>query len=312
LAQAIDLLASTLKDKNDDRSHRTKVREPDTYDGVDPLKLRPFLVQCQLNFNDRPNAFLLDSAKVNFALSYLKGLALSWFEPYLLERTSDTPPEFFDNYELFSQELQTNFGPHDPKGNAETDIENLVMKDEQRIAKYIVNFNRLATQTGWDPVALRHAFYRGLPDRIKDQLCNIGKPTTLVAMKDLAQAVDSRYWDRKNEQSRGARKVSSAPSSSASNKNPNHSPKTSPQKPSDNSASSTSTPKSPPAYADKLDKNGKLKATERQRRIDNKLCIICGGPGHMARDCKKAKYTPARTSARAATVHSDAHKEPEK
>ena len=58
----------------------TKVHEPDVFDGLDTCKLQPSLVQCTLNFRDCPDAFSSDSAKVTFALSYLKGTALDWFE----------------------------------------------------------------------------------------------------------------------------------------------------------------------------------------------------------------------------------------
>jgi len=33
-------------------SSHAKVREPDTFDGMDPKKLRTFLVQCKLCFQD--------------------------------------------------------------------------------------------------------------------------------------------------------------------------------------------------------------------------------------------------------------------
>ena len=53
------------------------------------------------------------------------------------------------------------------------------MKPNQHIAKYLVEFNRLATITGWDNRALRHQFYRGLPACIKDEVSQVGKPITL-------------------------------------------------------------------------------------------------------------------------------------
>jgi hypothetical protein len=34
------------------------------------------------------------------------------------------------------------------------------------------------------------------------------------------------------------------------------------------------------------------------------ICIICGGAGHMAKDCTKAKYTSSRVAARAASTSS--------
>src|ERR1700683_5179631 len=73
------------------------------------------------------------------------------------------------------------------------------MKSTQRIAKYLVKFNRHATITGWDNRALRHQFYRGLPARIKDEVSRVGKPATLPELCTLAQSIDGRYWEREEE-----------------------------------------------------------------------------------------------------------------
>ena len=75
LATALTLLAQSLSAPKKN-SEWTKVREPDVFDGLDTHKLQPFLVQCTLNFRNHPDAFSTDSAKVTFALSYLKGTAL--------------------------------------------------------------------------------------------------------------------------------------------------------------------------------------------------------------------------------------------
>ena len=54
----------------------------------------------------------------------------------------------------FIGELKNNFGPHDPKGEAKADLENLKMHDNQHIVKYLVNFNRLAAHVQWGNAAL--------------------------------------------------------------------------------------------------------------------------------------------------------------
>ncbi|KAG6327581.1 hypothetical protein ID866_11508 [Astraeus odoratus] len=92
----------------------TKICEPNTFDGMDPKKLHEFLVQCKLNFCDRPQAFHLDSQKVSFALSFLKGITLTWFEPNLLDAIPGTEPTWANDYSEFVIELTTNFSPHDP------------------------------------------------------------------------------------------------------------------------------------------------------------------------------------------------------
>jgi Domain of unknown function (DUF4939) len=97
LTQAITLLANSLSMPKKS-SAWTKVREPDTFDRSDTCKLQSFLVQCALNFQDRTDAFSVDSAKVIYTLSYLKGTALDWFEPAF---TSNLPAPWLSDYAIF-------------------------------------------------------------------------------------------------------------------------------------------------------------------------------------------------------------------
>ncbi|KIK13677.1 hypothetical protein PISMIDRAFT_17822 [Pisolithus microcarpus 441] len=147
LATAVDRLSRSTRRPDDTSSSRAKVREPDTFDGTEPCKLRTFLVQCELCFQDRPRAFRQDRNKVTFAQSYLKGMALEWFEPDLLN-TGDPAdrPLWMDSWLDFVVELQTTFGPHDPVADAEHQLDHLHMKETHRINCYVVDFNRLASQ----------------------------------------------------------------------------------------------------------------------------------------------------------------------
>src|SRR6202040_3285146 len=103
------------------------------------------------------------------------------------------------DYSEFVEELKLYFRSSDLIGESESKIENLTMKSSQRIAKYIVEFNRLVTITGWDGRTLRHQFYCGLPSRIKDELARIGNPATPPALKALAQSIDGRNWEWEEE-----------------------------------------------------------------------------------------------------------------
>ena len=64
-----------------------------------------FLVQCELNFQDCPRSFDNDRTKVIYAQSYLKGMALDWFEPELLLGNPHFCPRWMDDYSRFTQEL---------------------------------------------------------------------------------------------------------------------------------------------------------------------------------------------------------------
>ena len=263
LATAINNLARvSQRDPGSGSSTRTKLREPDQFDGTDPKKLRTFLIQCELNFRDRPRAFSTDRAKVTFAQSFLKGMALEWFEPDLLESIHAYEPLWMSSWKEFVIELQSTFGPHDPVADAESQLDNLQMKDTHRINRYVVEFNRVASQVrGYGNGALRHHFYTGLPDCIKDEICRIGKPGTLQEMRHLAQEIDARYWERREEQQRANKGQSSSNKSTTT-------PATSSTKSGQDSKSksttsgSTATPSKAPAKSDavnsKLGKDGKL------------------------------------------------------
>ena len=125
LANTIHNLAQTVRE-NQGSGNRSKVQEPDVFDGSDTRKLWAFLVQCQLNFNSKPWAFRTDASKVNYAISYLKGTTLDWFEPGLM---SDDPLDWISNYSKFTSELKCNFGPHNPKGDVENELKSLWMKN---------------------------------------------------------------------------------------------------------------------------------------------------------------------------------------
>jgi Ty3 transposon capsid-like protein/zinc knuckle protein len=311
LADTIAALARNVHHQGD--GSRSKVREPDPFDGTDPTKLRTFLVQLQLSFNDRPRAFANDRKKVNFAISYLKGIALAHFENSLLEPDLSNPLAWEDDYDEFVSELKTYFGSPDVVGEAESKLENLSMKPTQRIAKYLVEFNRHATITGWDNRALRHQFYRGLPARIKDEVSRVGKPATLTELRTLAQSIDGRYWEREEETRRerggqSTEKKTEKPhnqTSSSSNQNPQNKSRKKQFTPRDSSSTTQNSDKKTSDLGDKLGKDGKLTLAEQSRRFANNLCLFCGGVGHTARDCPKSSSSAAKAKGRSAKAKSD-------
>jgi hypothetical protein len=256
----------------------------------------------------------LDQAKVKFTQSYLKGMALEWFEPDLLLDGLSSHPDWMDNYSEFMLELQTNFGPHDPSGDAEMQLEQLNMCEGQRINKYVIEFQRLASQVhGWGDRALHCQFYNGLPACIKDEISHMGKPATLSEFKTLAQTIDACYWERKGEISGETKSSSSNPpkpstsdhASSHLSRSGNHrSRQNKSAKPA--SASTSSTPKAPDLNT-KLGKDRKLMAEECQRCLDKKLCLFCGRPGHSTQDC--TKLTSRAAKGRAAMVTPEAKQE---
>jgi len=313
LAVAVNRLSRSSHRTNNSSSSHAKVHEPDTFDGMGPKKLWTFLVQCELCFQDRAKAFRLDRAKITFAQSYLKGMTLEWFEPDLLNSGDPADrPRWMDSWVHFVAELQSTFGPHDPIADAEHQLEHLRMKDAHCVTRYIVDFNRLASQVqDYRDGALRRLFYSGLPDRLKDEIARVGKPLTLHGLRALCQEIDARYWERKDEISRTTKSQSTLSPTKPSNSGGNSSNSGQEKSKAGNSSSSASgsskttsnqsTSGSRPDLTNKLGKDGKLTADERKRQLDNNLCMFCGGTGHFADNCpKKTKKAKARAAAIAA------------
>jgi hypothetical protein len=267
---------------------RAKPRAPDTFDGSDPQELDTFILQCSLYITLRRSDFPEEAAKVAFMLSYLKGAPLDWFQTELVN-SAVSPlgyPIWYDSIQLFTTELRRLFGPRDPVADATIALENLRYRDSGKAVKYSLDFNRYALKTGWNDMALTRLYYKGLPDRLKDELVRIGRPNTLAELQNAIQILDQRYWERQNEISREKR---IAPPSNAT---PGRSDKTTPTRnsappPSSSSPASKNSSRAPPNVTEKLGPDGRLKKEERDYRFANKLCLFCGKAGHVLRDCRK-------------------------
>jgi hypothetical protein len=115
-------------------------------------------------------------------LSYLWDVAQEWFESGISGITNE-PPEWFDTWKAFLDKLHTNFGSYNKISDAEHELTDLHMRDNQRASDYLVRFSMLALHCSWGKPALRYRFYKGLPSRIKDKLSKGEKPQTLQVLK---------------------------------------------------------------------------------------------------------------------------------
>jgi hypothetical protein len=73
------------------------------------------------------------------------------------------------------------------------------LEDFQKATCYTLEFNRQSRCTDWNKVALACLYYKGLPDRLKDEISQIRKPTTLLELQDLVTTLDQHYWERQAE-----------------------------------------------------------------------------------------------------------------
>ena len=70
-------------------------------------------------------------------------MAQEWFEPGVSGLLPE-PPLWLDSWEGFVQELQHHFGPFEKIGDAENELMDLCMKDNQQLSDYLVQFTALA------------------------------------------------------------------------------------------------------------------------------------------------------------------------
>jgi hypothetical protein len=88
-------------------------------------------------------------------------------------------------------------------------LEGLKYKDSTKVTRYMIDFNCHARCTGWNEQALARCYYKGLLDRLKDEIARIGKPTGLLPLRELVATLDQRYWEHQLEVSRDKRSTSS-------------------------------------------------------------------------------------------------------
>ena len=161
-------------------------------------------MQCKLNFRYKPKSFQTEQLKVNYSLSFLKGTALDYFEPYLTDDPANEPT-WLNDYELFVEELLINFGLYNMMANAEVELEQLIMKDNHKATKFFINFYQLTLLLQYN-------------DKAHTLLSQRGSRMKWYTSKKLACSTDSRTSFRKltniigNEKANSCERSHSLPS----------------------------------------------------------------------------------------------------
>ncbi|KAG6327860.1 hypothetical protein ID866_11228, partial [Astraeus odoratus] len=226
--------------------------------------------------------------------------------PNLLDAIPSAEPAWANDYSEFIIELTTNFGPHDSIGDAEHQLNNLSMKDGSCINKYIIKFNHLATQV--------HGY--------RDEITHVGKPPSLIDLHTMAQGINMCYWEHKSEIACQAKtnpqsSLSKQSLSGGSSFKQSNTSLSSTGKGKNPQCPSSSTPKSfdssTPDLSGIIGKDGKLTAMECLHCMKNSLCLFCGLPGHLAKDCPRSMSHAAKAhTAQAASIAASTAETPAK
>ena len=348
LRQAILALAEGRTAEPKTKKVPYKPRAPDTFDGASPNALRTFIFQLQVYFNACRAQFTNDTDRIFFAISYLRGAALDYFEPFINEPDPTEVYDFLMVWSTFVQKLTNLFGSYSPEDDDEDAIAAISFPDNGKATTYFIEFAKYQTRIKWDDRSLRKVVKDAIPARIQEELRYSREDiSTFEGYKRAVLKVDNDYWKKKQDdnnklklmqalQSRLSKNLNKIPSksspnpskdnttasssgnnnnsSSNSNKKPGFKPNPA-KKPSNQASGSGSASPSSSSISDKLGPDGKLTQAERQRRVSQGLCLVCGQKGHMAKECPRGKNNAPSSSSsnskgRAAKANPEAEPRP--
>lgn len=253
------------------RRNPPRVKQPDTFTGRDPSKMRKFLTECAINFDNDPASFDDDRARVNFASSFLDDVALDWWQPYLLQAPEHA---IRSDWSLFVQELNLYCGDRNLAETASAKIWSMTMHDRHQVSMHLVDFRKWAGHTQYCDATLRDAFYRGLPERLKLLLTQTGKPATFEGMAMQALELDHYFWQHEAELGRRPG-IPRSDTRATTSKTPNP-------------------PALPPPVRQIPASAGPITPAEHTRRRESNLCLWCGQAGHIRSNCTANPPPPPR------------------
>ena len=108
----------------------------------------------------------MDIARINFAMTYLTGVAQDWFEVGLNQEDQGILQNWLSDWNLFVNKLHQHFGLLDLVSEAANILDNLHIKPSDKISIYNVDFMCYASQLGWENSVLYHHYYQRLPNWI--------------------------------------------------------------------------------------------------------------------------------------------------
>lgn len=287
-----------------------KVKDPETFSGQRE-QLNAFLTECTLVFELQPSRFPDDRTKVNYMISLLRGTALMAIRPHL---TAAIRPRFLNDYDEFVLHMSTNFGDPDERGTARRKLK--ALRQTGSASAYFSELQQYVAILGWlDQEPIVDRAIEGLKPSLKDELAREkDRPATLAELIKYVVPLDNRLYEREQERKREQkddkdnsgkqqnRQTTGNSGTGNTTNNPNRQTSTKVVEThvtAGNYRPTTANTTSFQRTSTFNNTRGPLSAEEKQRRINEGLCLWCGVKGHISRDCPDLK---ARDAARAAQL----------
>ncbi|MGL4480584.1 MAG: reverse transcriptase domain-containing protein, partial [Aeromonas veronii] len=222
------------------------------YDGS-PARCKGFLLQCSLFIAQQPALYPTDASRIAFVCSLLSGKALEWANTVWVNGQTA-----FTSFDEFLRHFREIF-EHAEGGKEAGELLLALRQGKQTAVDYALTFRTLAAQTFWVEDMLKLLFRKGLNTDLQPELACRDEGRSLNSFNGLAIRIDNLIRSRRPTRNSLPRSVF-----------PPVTPETEPMQ---------------IGFA-------RLSQEERERRIQQRLCLYCGQAGHMRSPC------PVRPSSR--------------
>ena len=261
-----------------------KFPDPDQYDG-DRAALKGFIYKLKAKLRSNMDWYLTEEDEVLYAVGRLKGTAEQRILP-LVESDHESTIRTMDK---FYEALEVAFGDPDKKATAQRYIQKLKQANRP-FHQHLADFEAHIHDTGYDEQNQRFNFKEGLSSELRALLIPTrANELSFAELKKLCQRMDNEQRQITPFVPRGSRPTLNTPPALA---RASTAPAINRSTDDSNTAMDLSNVNQNPARF--ASTRGPISAQERQRRMDNKLCLYAGCSGHISKDCPLRKAAEER------------------
>jgi Retrotransposon gag protein len=289
----LELLKSNSSNVTVNNLEPRHVSLPEKFNG-DRKKFRGFINQIKLLFIINKSRYNSDSLKIATVGTLLTDKALTWYNP-MVEKPERYKRELA-SWETFLALMFSTFGEVDQMRVAANKMRRLT-QGSQSASSYAADFRQLAADLDYNESTLIFQFQSGLNNDIKDMLLHFDHPSDLSSCVDMAIRCDNRLYERRQDRReqipqfnpRTIHRQFAGPQNGLFPHQARQgvSPMPTPEVP-------KQTPNADYMDIDGLQR-GPLSQQERDFRVQNGLCLVCGVKGHYKNQCPKSRRINAMT-----------------
>ena len=177
------------------------VKEPDLFSRGSPNKLQAFIFQCQIYFCACEGEFQEDTEKIFFAISYLRGVALDYFEPFINKAEAYQSFDFLEEWSAFVQKLSNLFGSYSPEDDDEDAIIAIPFPNDGKAVNYFIQFAKFQNRICWNDRALRKVVKDVIPNCVYDELRFSHEDVSMFeGLKRAVMRIDNDFWKHQQKE----------------------------------------------------------------------------------------------------------------